>query len=237
MPPRPLSLRRAASTLAPLTGKARSQAPGRIYSERKAYLFDYYSHLLSRSQMVLLFKHANLTVAESGALRREITKLPLPASATESATLTIARTGILAPAVLKTDAASLADQLGGQTALITCPTLSPKYIKSMLAIIEKTMKSAQKDEVKGKEVKQPSFSLFAGVVEGRVVQPEGVTEMAKLPEIEQLRAQLVGLLEMPQRQLVGVLSQAGGGGLVRTLQGLEESLKEKEGGEAPAPPA
>jgi large subunit ribosomal protein L10 len=49
-----------------------------------------------------------------------------------------------------------------------------------------------------------------------------------------LRAQLVGLLEMPARQLLGVTQQAGGGGLVRTLMGLEQGLKEGQEGPAGA---
>ena len=54
--------------------------------------------------------------------------------------------------------------------------------------------------------------------------------MSKLSELDGLRSELVGLLEMRGRELVGVLGQAAGGGLVRTLQGLENDLKEKEGG-------
>ena len=50
--------------------------------------------------------------------------------------------------------------------------------------------------------------------------------------MEVLRSQLVGLLEMSGRGLVGVLGQAGGGGLVRTLQGLEKNLGGGEEGES-----
>lgn len=224
--PRLAPLRRAASTLASATGS--SAAPERIYTARKSYLHDYYAHLLSASQMVLLFRHGNLTVSQSGAVRRAIAKVPLPPSASEQAVLTITRTGLLTPVARKTGAADLVEGLQGQTALLTCPTLSPKYIKTMLAAVEKAIKSVRNDEVKD-ESKQPLLTLLAGVVEGKVLQPEAVREIANLPEIEQLRGQLVGLLELPQRQMVGVLGQAGGGGLVRTLQGLEQTLKDKEG--------
>lgn len=77
-------------------------------------------------------------------------------------------------------------------------------------------------------IKQPELKLVFGYLEGGklldVAQVEGV---GKLPELDGLRSQLVGLLEMRGRELVGVLGQAGGGGLVRTLQGLENGLKEK----------
>lgn len=54
--------------------------------------------------------------------------------------------------------------------------------------------------------------------------------VSKLSELDGLRSELVGILELRGRELVGVLGQAGGGGLVRTLQGLENGLKEKKAG-------
>lgn len=202
-----------------------SAHPGRVYSERKAFLYSHYTEMLRESQMVLIFKHDNLSVKQLASIRLAIAKIQTP----ESARFTITRAGVLAPAVRATHAdLALEELLQGQTALITCPSLSPKYISDILKAIEKIIKSSQKDEVKGQVVKQPSLDLIGGVVENRLFQPEAIRQVAALPEIDTLRAQLVGLLEMSGRQLVGVLSQAAGGSLVRTLQGLEEGLKEKE---------
>ncbi|EKD01747.1 hypothetical protein A1Q2_03984 [Trichosporon asahii var. asahii CBS 8904] len=245
MPPRPAVniLRRAASTLAEKPALASTQ-PGRVYPERKAFLFKYYEHLLQRSQLVLLFKHQNLSVAQSQQIRHAIQKIPVPAlpAATaaeaaegspapeaERAVMTITRTGLLAPVVrsVQIGGAGLESHLQGPTALITCPTISPKYVKQVLAAIETTIKkNSKKAEKKDEVVKNPEFTLVAGVLEGsRLMDPKQIKDVAQLPELDQLRAQLLGLLEMPGRQLLGVLNQAGGGGLVRTLQGLEESLK------------
>lgn len=224
---------------------AEANAP-RIYTERKAFLYDYYTHLMKRSQLVLLFKHENLSVSDSGAIRSAIAKIPVPKPASvpqemqlEKATMTVTRTGVLAPVLrsARPVTSAFADALEGPTAMISCPSLSPKYVKAMLATIERVLKAAQKDDdprVKG-GVKQPGFSLLAGIIEGStLLDPKQVEEAAKLPELDQLRSQLIGLLETPQRQLLGVVQQAGGGSLVRTLQGLEDSLKEKEGGAAPS---
>lgn len=79
-------------------------------------------------------------------------------------------------------------------------------------------------------MKQPKLNLIVGLMEDRLLGAKEVQEVAKLPDMQSMRGQLVGSLEMPGRSLLGLLGQAGGGGLVRTLQGLEESLKEKEGG-------
>jgi large subunit ribosomal protein L10 len=62
----------------------------------------------------------------------------------------------------------------------------------------------------------------------RLVSTSEILDIGTLPELDTLRAQLVGLLEMPARQTIGVLSQAAGGSLVRTLQGLEGDLKARE---------
>jgi len=80
-------------------------------------------------------------------------------------------------------------------------------------------------------VKQPYLKLVAGVLEGnRLVGAEELGRVSKLPELDTLRVQVVGLLEGTGRSLVGLLGQAGGGGLVRTLQGLEKDRGEKAGG-------
>lgn len=244
MPPRPAVniLRRAASTLADKPALASSK-PGRVYPERKAFLFKYYEHLLQRSQLVLLFKHENLTVAQSTQIRHAIQKVPVPAlpaavaaaaegsepAPAEGAVMTITRTGLLAPVVrgVQIGGAAFESHLQGPTALITCPTISPRYVKQVLAAIDTTIKkNTKKAEKKDEVIKNPQFTLVAGVLEGnRLMDPKQIKDVAQLPELDQLRAQLLGLLEMPGRQLLGVLNQAGGGGLVRTLQGLEESLK------------
>lgn len=56
---------------------------------------------------------------------------------------------------------------------------------------------------------------------------EGTREIAKLPGLEVLRAQIVGLLSAPAGRLVGVIG-AKGGEVGRTLEGLREGLKEAE---------
>ena len=53
---------------------------------------------------------------------------------------------------------------------------------------------------------------------------DGLRDVSKLPALGTLRAQIVGLLSAPAAQLVAVLGQAGGGKLVRTLEGLKSSM-------------
>lgn len=106
-------------------------------------------------------------------------------------------------------------------------------MSQILKAIERSIKKSQREGSKGQEVKQPELKLLFGYLEGgRLVDIAQVEQVGKLPDLDGLRSQLVGLLEMRGRELVGVLGQAGGGGLVRTLQGLENGLKEKKAGGA-----
>ena len=131
--------------------------------------------------------------------------------------------------------------LNGPTALLTTSSLSPRYLSQLLAALNKTLKSIVKNKAASNPPDKarvaaglpptgvPMMKLVAGVVEkNRLLSLQQIGDVSKLPEMDQLRAQLVGLLQSQQSSLVGVLAQAGGGGLLRTLQGLEAGLKEKE---------
>ncbi|KAI0094385.1 hypothetical protein BDY19DRAFT_879967 [Irpex rosettiformis] len=76
----------------------------------------------------------------------------------------------------------------------------------------------------------PDLKVAGALIEGRVFKAAEVTEVAKLPTLDTLRAQLVGLLSAPSSQLAALLNEAGGAKLARTLEGLKKSLEEKEDG-------
>ncbi|KAL7424212.1 hypothetical protein Q5752_001798 [Cryptotrichosporon argae] len=220
------------SPAAPLPGA--TAAKTRVFPARKAFLFDYYTHLLSSSQLILLFAHDNLSVSDLARLRRAINAVPVPASASVSdagaapakARLEVVRTGLLAP-VTRSQAASLEPHLAGPTALLTCPSLSPPYLAALLGALARALKMLKHAE---QGAKQPVLQLKAGVLEGnRLMAAPQVEAVSKLPDLDVLRAQVVGLLEGGGRSLLGVLEQGRGGGLVRTLQGLEKSLQGGEG--------
>lgn len=115
------------------------------------------------------------------------------------------------------------------TALISAPIVSPKYIDQILRVCQRVLRQNRKDDKVPKE-KQPRFDLVVARVERKVVGLEEIERIRKLPELDTLRAQTIGLLQGAGQQVVGLLSQAAGGSLVRTLQGLEKDLKAKEGG-------
>lgn len=67
-------------------------------------------------------------------------------------------------------------------------------------------------------------------LEGRAFDPAGTKAVGNLPGLDTLRAQILGLISAPSRNLVTLLG-ASGRQLARTLQGYEEGLKIKEEGE------
>jgi large subunit ribosomal protein L10 len=68
--------------------------------------------------------------------------------------------------------------------------------------------------------KKPVFKL--GVMDNRVLQPEQVEKIAKLPPREQLLAELAGALEAPMAMLATVLEAK-----LQETAGLLDALKEE----------
>ncbi len=73
------------------------------------------------------------------------------------------------------------------------------------------------------------FELKAGVVSGRSVGPSEIATLAMLPTLEQLRGQLVGLLQAPAGKIARVLA-APASQLARLLDARREQLDTGGGG-------
>ena len=67
---------------------------------------------------------------------------------------------------------------------------------------------------------RPAFKL--GVLDGKLLAPEQISQLAKLPSREVLLSQLAGALQAPMAALVGVLEAK-----LQETVGLLEALKEK----------
>ncbi len=70
---------------------------------------------------------------------------------------------------------------------------------------------------------KPAFKI--GILDEKIIQPEQIDRIAKLPPKEQLLAELAGALEAPMAQLAAVL-----GAKLQEMAGLLDALKgEREG--------
>jgi ribosomal protein L10 len=170
-------------------------------------------------------------------------------------TLSVIRTSLFgvalrdfAPVDAKTSE-EIAQTVQGGLAVLSLPALNPPQLQAILRALERNVPKpkprtaeqlkqaaalkAQDPPNPGRRVKrsrnvlEPELMLMGALIEGRVFKAEGVKEVAKLPTLGTLHAQIVGLLSSPGAQLAAVLSEASGGKLSRTLEGLKQSLTEK----------
>jgi len=107
--------------------------------------------------------------------------------------------------------ADISDLMKGQTALI----YGDGDVVEVAKIIKKFAAQNAKPVVTG------------GLVEGKVINAQDVVELAKLPSKDILRAMLLGTLQAPCSQLVGVLDQK-----VASLVYVLNAAKEKKQQEA-----
>lgn len=171
--------------------------------------------------------------------------------------LTVLRTSIFGVALrdyapLDTEVTQdIADTVEGGLAVLSLPTFDPpqlsaiiralqrsapppKNVPSVAEAAEKKQKADDASFVPGRRSKRvrathaPELSLMGALIEGRVFKAPQVHEVATLPSLDTLHAQLVGLLSAPSTQLAAVLSQASGGQLARTLEGFQKGLEEQQ---------
>lgn len=74
------------------------------------------------------------------------------------------------------------------------------------------------------EQNDSSISLIGGQIDGDICSAEEIQAIAKLPGLQELRAQLLGLLEAPMSQMVGTFQAA----LTSILYCLEEKTKKDQ---------
>ncbi|KAH9075849.1 hypothetical protein EDB83DRAFT_2337557 [Lactarius deliciosus] len=169
-------------------------------------------------------------------------------------TLSVIRTSLFgvalrdfAPIDAKTSE-EIAQTAQGGLAVLSLPAFNPPQLQAILRALQRSApkpKPPTAEELKqaaalkaqdppnpgrrakrSRKILEPELMLMGALIEGRVFKTEGVNEVAKLPTLDTLQAQIVGLLSSPGAQLAAVLSEASGGKLSRTLEGLKQSLEE-----------
>ena len=69
----------------------------------------------------------------------------------------------------------------------------------------------------------PSFTFKAGMVEGRVIDIKGITELASLPSKEEIYSKLLYLINAPAQRLATVINAVGRNLAVVVDQGVKEN--------------
>jgi len=121
--------------------------------------------------------------------------------------------------------------------VLTSSTLSPPLLSKVLKLVSQFSKTpaANAPPLPPNAPPVERLSLLSSLVEKRVAATkERTVEIGKLPELDVLRAQLVGLLGMPGSRIVGVVG-ARGREVGRTVEGFKEGLKAAESSEEVKP--
>ena len=177
-------------------------------------------------------------------------------SVTTPPSLTVIRTSIFGAALRNYTpidagmASDISKTVENGLAVLSLPSLDPPTLNTILNALQKSVPplkpgakaqaSSKKpsaddpDFVPGRRVKRvkptptPELTVMGALIEGRVFKMAAVHDVASLPTLDTLRAQLIGLISSPANQIAGILGQAGGGQLARTLEGFKKGLEDIE---------
>lgn len=162
----------------------------------KQQLAEDIRQLVEPSPFVFLISYKGLSVDEFDDLRTRLYE--------QHAECHVVPNRLLRYAVQETDAQVLADKtLKGETAMVTGTGDAVAVAKALASFI----KDDDGDQV----------AIKCGALRGQELSADEVTCLASLPSREVLLAQLLGVLNGPARNLVGVLAAAKSG-LVYALQ-------------------
>ena len=167
----------------------------------KEYLVEEVSEHLAKSDYVYLANYERITVDETEELRASL--------AEHEAEFHVVKNSIFNVAANRKEYPDLSEHLSGPTAII----VGGNDPSGVAKVIGEFFKEKQKVEVK------------AGLLDERTLSKEQIEALAKLPGLESLRAQLLGLLMQPGTGLVRVLN-AVPQNLVNVLQA---KVREEEG--------
>jgi large subunit ribosomal protein L10 len=139
---------------------------------------------LSDTTVVVVTKQTGMTVNEVEELRSVMRDAGTGYKVTKNRLVRLALKG--------TQYESLESSFSGPTAIATS--------NDPVATVKASVEFANKNE---------KFSIVAGAIEGSILSLAEIKKLSELPSFDELRAKIVGLLQAPARNLVGVLPASG----------------------------
>jgi len=149
------------------------------------------AQVFAETSMVVVTRNQGLTVAEATDLRRRMRAA--------GATFKVAKNRLATRALDGSQFTGIKPLLRGPTALA--------WASDPVAVAKAAVEYSRGND---------KLVVLGGSLGTRVLDPEGVRALAELPSLEQLRAQLVGLIATPATRVAGTL-QASAGQLARVL--------------------
>ncbi len=180
--------------------------------EQKTAVVDKLSGAFRKATIAIVSEYRGMSVAETTEVRRKLRAV--------RGELKVAKNTLIRRAIKDTGYASLEDKLGGPVGLIISTKDPVELAKTVVGFKDLGEK----------------FKLRGGVVDGAPVTVEQIQALATLPPKEVILAQLVGVLNAHETQLVRLLIEPGSG-LVRLLVAIVMNYGEGAAAAAPAAPA
>jgi large subunit ribosomal protein L10 len=180
-----------------------------ISKNRKTELIMGYGELIKKSQAVIITTYGGMNMLQFNKVRAQIREAKAEFHVTKNTLIAL---------TFKEAGYSVPDEwLKGSTAVSFCfgdPPAVAKLMGQLATEIE-------------------NLKIVGGVVGGQAVDTAGVKELASLPSLDVIRAQLIGVISGPAAGIVGALN-AVVGGVTYALQARID--KEQPAEEAPAQP-
>ena len=148
----------------------------------KKYLVEEVNRHLEKSSYVYLTNYERITVEETAELRKELSG--------HKAEFHVIKNNILGVAAKARNLPDLSEYLNGPTAIVVGGDDPSGVAKTITKFFE------EKEKV----------DLKAGLLNEKVLTKDEVVALSKLPGLESLRAQLLGLLTQPATGLVRVIN-------------------------------
>ena len=150
--------------------------------EEKAAVVAELSAKFAKAKLAVLADYRGLTVPDLQALRRELRSI--------SAEIRVAKNTLIKLAIQGTSFTALESHLQGNTAL----ALTEADPVAPAKVLVKFMKD------------HPALSVKSAILDGKVLTADDLTALSKLPGINELRAQLLGLMLAVPTGFVRVLN-------------------------------
>lgn len=157
----------------------------------KEELVTHYSGIFNDASVIVVTHYSGLSVPQLDDLRNQMAEV--------GGTVKVTKNRLVKLALAGTPAEDLGDLFSGPTAIafsqdpVAAPKVAAKFAKS-----------------------NDNLVILGGIMDGNVLDADGVKTLASLPSLDELRGQIVGLLNAPATKVAGVL-QAPAGQLARVM--------------------
>lgn len=153
-----------------------------INKERKDRLVAQYKGLIEESNAIFVTEYAGLSVKDLQSLRKDVREA--------NGAYYITKNTLLKLALRESDMPELADLLTGQVAAGFALEEAPTLAKALVNYAKREEK----------------LLLKGGLMGGDLLSADQVKALAKLPSLDQLRGQILGLISAPAQSIVSVLT-------------------------------